>query len=71
MSDSITLTASDIVGAVQRGIRELDAYLSNPTGNVDPDLCVAHMERLTAMMGKVQAMQPPSQNGANAEARAN
>lgn len=67
----ITLTNSDIIGAVQRGIRELDAYLSNPTGNVDVALCVGHMERLTELMGRVQNMQPAAQNGANAEARAN
>lgn len=72
MSD-ISLTPSDLVGAIQRGLAELAAYLNAPVQEINPTICVAHMERLTGLMTRLEAGMPQqaAANGNAREARTN
>lgn len=69
MSDT-SFTPSDYVGAIQRGLGELAAYLNAPVQEINPGLCVLHMQRLTMLMQRLDAMVQPPANGRDAEARA-
>ena len=70
MADSdISLTPSDIVGAIKQGLTELHQYLSMPLQEVNPALCVPHLERMTDFMRKLAAMQGPMRQAENGGAR--
>lgn len=67
----LTLTPSDIVGAIQRGIGELAAYLNAPVQEIDPSICIAHMQRLTGLMERLEVARPQAPANDVREARAN
>lgn len=56
----ITLTPSDIIGAVQRGLAELQVYLNSPAQEINVSMCVAHMERLGGLLMRMEPMQQTS-----------
>lgn len=71
MSDSndITLTSNDVMGIIQRSLRELDAYLSQAPQAIDPNVGMAYLERAAAFMMKLPPKSPPLYaNGNVAEA---
>lgn len=70
MSD-LAFTPSDIVGAIQRGLGELAAYLNAPVQEINASLCVAHMQRLTALMERIEPLAQAPINPNAHEARAN
>lgn len=59
----MTLTQSDIIGAVQRGLAEAMAHLNQPTENIHGPAMVAHLERLQTFMGRIP---PPAAQAAAA-----
>lgn len=74
-ADSIVMTPSDAIGAVQRGLQETLGYLhANNAMTIDVPGVLAHIERLVPYLMQVQKMQASVQaqasNGAG-EARAN
>ena len=77
MADSISLTPSDILGAIQRGLRELDVYLQQPVIAVDVGASVTHLNQMIERLGVLAEMQGAmrkSQAAANSngtDARAN
>ena len=75
MADTISPTPSDIVGAIQRGLSELNQYLNQPSLAVDVNASVEHLSRLLGMfdlLAQMQASMPqPAANGAVGEARTN
>ena len=74
MADSdITLTPSDIVGVIKQGLGELQMYLGQPINEINPSICVPHLNRMTAFMEKLTEMQGPvpTAPGARPEARKN
>lgn len=80
MSDnSITLTPSDVIGAVQRGLAELGAYLNQPAMAISVPESLAHLSRVGDLLSALEGMQDQLRaayaaqngNGADAEARAN
>ena len=60
---SLTVTSSDIVGAVQRGVAELQVYLNQPIHLIDGPMCVAHLERMMGFISRIPAV--PPQDAAN------
>ena len=77
MADSISLTPSDIVGAIQRGLTELHTYLQQPPASIDVGACVTHLgqmierlETLAEMQGVLRQHQAAA-NGNGAETRTN
>ena len=72
--NTISPSPSDIVGAIQRGLQELNQYLNQPSLAVDVNASVEHLSRLLAMfdlLAQMQASMPQGANGAAAEARTN
>jgi len=58
MSESnISLTPSDVVGAVQRACAELGSYLQSPALSIDVPACHAHLSRMAEMLSALDAMQ--------------
>lgn len=57
-STPITLVPNDIVGAIQRGLSELNGYLSQvPPLQVDTNQAAAHLDRLLNFVSTLQDMQ--------------
>lgn len=57
-SDPINLTPNDIVGMVQRGLMELNGYLSQvPPLQVDTNQVSAHLDRMLGFVHTLQDMQ--------------
>ncbi len=76
MADSAvkSLTPSDIIGAVKQGLGELHQYLSQPLMEINPAICIPHMERMTDFLKDLAAMQGPmrqAEAGNQAQARKN
>lgn len=73
--NTISPTASDIVGAIQRGLSELNVYLNQPALAVDVNASREHLSRMFDLFDLLSQMQATIQdgalNGAAAEARAN
>lgn len=63
-------TSSDILGAVQRGLMELNGYLSQPADEINIDVAMKYLEGLGWRLSHLRAAQPAS-NGKASEARAN
>lgn len=74
--ETIVMTPSDAIGAVQRGLQEALGYLhsNNAMGISVPDV-LSHIERLVPYLLQIQKMQASVQasasNGAAPEQRAN
>lgn len=74
MADSdITLTPSDIIGAVKQGLGELHMYLSQPLTEINPAICIPHLQRMTGFLERLAQMQGPTPTNAGnrLEARKN
>lgn len=75
MADTISPTPSDIVGAIQRALQELNQYLNQPSLAVDVNASREHLSRtldLFDLLAQMQASMPQAAaNGAAAEARTN
>jgi hypothetical protein len=76
MSDNtIEMNPSDVIGAFQRGLHELQGHLNSTNAlQVDVQAVVAHIERLMPFLAKLQQMQASmaaQQSATNGEARAN
>lgn len=69
----ISLTPSDIIGAIKQGLGELHMYLSQPLAEINPAICIPHMHRMTGFLEKLVEMQGPKANapGATVGARKN
>ena len=57
MSAEINLTPSDVVGAVQRALMELSAYMNRPALSIDVVACEAHLDHIYKMLRTLQDMQ--------------
>jgi len=69
---SLSLAPTDLVGIVQRGLRDLDAYCMRPAETVDPDVILGYMGRLAEFVQKLPRIQYAGNGAADgAEARAN
>lgn len=53
----ISLNPSDIVGAVQRGLIELNAYLQQSALAISVPDCAAHLGRMLTLLETLNAMQ--------------
>lgn len=76
MSQSVNLTPNDIVGILQRGLSELNAYLSQvPPLQVETNQVASHLDRLETFVHTLQDMQlshasqEAAANGNSKEAR--
>lgn len=72
--NTISPTPSDIVGAIQRGLSELNVYLNQPALAVDINASREHLSRMFDMfdlLSQMQASMSTAANGAAAEARTN
>lgn len=70
--DKIILAPTDIVGIIQRGLRELSVYCDRPAEDVDPGTLIAYMGRLAhfaEQLPRPAAQAPQAQDAP--EARAN
>lgn len=69
---SLELAPTDLVGIIQRGLRDLDAYCMRPAEAVDPQVIVGYMGRIAEFAQQLPRI-PRAANGATdgAEARAN
>lgn len=75
-NSSISLTASDIIGAIQRGLFEMDMHLKGHPLAINVPASKQHIERLGALFDTLEDMQlsmhSASQSASNgAEDRAN
>ena len=57
MADSISLTPSDIVGAIQRGLTELHTYLQQPPASIEVGACVTHLGQMIERLETLAEMQ--------------
>lgn len=64
--NTIDLMPGDIVGAVQRMGQELHGYLSQHVSRVDPNVCMAYLERMAQFVRTLPVQAVP--NGAGAQA---
>jgi hypothetical protein len=64
--NTLDLVPGDIIGAVQRMCHELNAYLSQHAAKVDPNVCMAYLERM-AQFTRTLPVQHVA-NGAGGEA---
>lgn len=68
----ISLSNSDIVGAVQRMLMELNNYLNQPVERINPQMGINHLHRCVEFLGKLPAsMAVPNGAGEAPEQRAN
>ena len=55
---NITLTPSDVVGAIVRGLGELSLYLNNsPAMNVDAGQCLTHIDHMAELTQTLAQLQ--------------
>jgi len=64
-------TPSDVLGAVQRGLRELHAGLELPAEQLNIAACLAQLEEMHWRLSHLKAQTQPAANGKSSEARAN
>lgn len=72
--DTIPLTPSDLVGAMQRRLVELHSYLTHPPHAISVDGCKDHLAPVWTMLDKLAEMQAAIQaqtahSAQNGEAR--
>ena len=65
--ENLSLAPTDIVGVIQRGLRELDVYCSQSAANIDPHILLGYLGRLAEFAQRLPAVQH-AHNGAAAEA---
>jgi len=53
----ITLTPSDLLGVIQRNLRELDAYLAQAPMGVNVGMCKEHLGRAFMFLDSFEQMQ--------------
>jgi hypothetical protein len=53
--DTAFPTPSDVLGAVQRGLMELNVYLSQPFQNINVGSCLQHLDD---MRWRLEALRP-------------
>lgn len=66
----ITLSPSDLLGVIQRNLRELDAYLAQAPMGVNAQLCKEHLGRAYGFLESFEQMQAAivaQQGGASKE----
>jgi len=72
---TIPLTASNMVGIIQRNLMELHAYLTQPAQTVDRMVCLRALEDCAKWVSRLPdnsgIQVPPADNGKQAKARAN
>ena len=69
---NLSLAPTDIVGVIQRGLRELDVYCSQSAANVDPQMIIGYLGRLADFANCLPRPRPETgASDAVAEARAN
>lgn len=74
-SGTVNVTPNDVVGIIQRGLLELNGYLSQvPPLQVDTNQMASHLDRLQTFVTRLQDMQlqfatHESANGVGKEAR--
>lgn len=56
-NEPFPLTPDDLVGAVQRGLGQINAYLGRPALSVDTNEVLSALDRLGDMVRKIQDMQ--------------
>ncbi len=49
----IILSSSDILGIIQRSLMELHSYCGQTPDNVDPQVCMAVLERTAGFVGRL------------------
>lgn len=64
-------TPSDVLGAVQRGLRELHAGLELPAEQLDIEACLEQLEAMRWRLAALKAQPQATANGKPSEARAN
>lgn len=70
--ENLSLHPTDIIGIIQRGLRELAVYCERPAESVDPTVIVGYMGRLAEFAQRLPMPQPPPQQAGDASgARAN
>lgn len=70
--ESLTLAPVDIVGIVQRQLRDLANYCDRPAEQIEPDIMLAYMDRIAAFVQRLPMRGPAPGTDAPAEgARAN
>lgn len=55
--ETVALTPSDLLGAVQRCLTELSAYLQQPALGVDVNLCRDQMDHIEKLLASFEGMQ--------------
>lgn len=69
--NTVPLTPSDVVGAMQRRLREIHDYLNNVPHQINPQACRAHLAPMFDQLDVLEAMQASvgqQENGAEARA---
>jgi len=56
-NEPFPLTPADLVGAVQRGLGEINAYLGRPALSVDVNEVLSYLDHVQTLLGKLQEMQ--------------
>ncbi len=70
--DNLSLHPTDIIGVIQRGLRELAVYCERPAEHVDPAVIVGYMGRLAEFAQRLPMPQAPTAQAPDApSARAN
>lgn len=72
-TDNMQLFPTDIVGIIQRGLRDLDAYCMRPAETVDPGVIIGYLERVAGFAQRLPQprMDAPAASDAGTEARPN
>lgn len=53
----VNLTPSDVVGSIERGVKELMIYLSNPPLSLNVDELRNHFKHMDEHLGRLKEMQ--------------
>lgn len=71
--DNLSLAPTDIVGVIQRGLRELDVYCAQSASNVDPQMIIGYLRRLAEFANRLPRLPQRDMSASDAvgEARAN
>ena len=56
MSEPLNLNTNDILGIIQRQLMELNAYVSQPPQNVDPQVVFYYLERAASFAQRIPGM---------------
>lgn len=57
--ETYDLTASNVIGIVQRGIRELDAYLHQPWYRIDKNRAMAYLGEAAQWVQRLEPLPQP------------